>query len=151
MDTSVPNKVKVPIVYLNPEFKNLGYSRPGDAGIDLRANEQTLLKANSWASISCGIKIAIPEGFGGFVLPRSGLAAKRGVTVLNSPGLIDSGYRGEVKVVLTNTNNDSDFQIDVGDRIAQLVVLQTPFIDFEECFELDVTNRGEHGFGSTGI
>lgn len=127
------------------------YTRAGDAGLDLRAAESLDIEPLSWKSVSCGFAVAIPEGHGGFVLPRSGLAANHGITVLNSPGLIDSNYRGDVKVILSNLNPNEAFHIEKGERIAQLVVLKVPEIQMTPVDELDDTNRGVQGFGSSGM
>ena len=100
--------------------------------------------------VATGLSLAIPEGFAGFVLPRSGLASNFGVTVVNAPGLIDAGYRGEVKVALINLDLQASYTIKVGDRIAQLVIMATPTVTFVEVAELSNTTRGDAGFGSTG-
>jgi dUTP pyrophosphatase len=122
----------------------------GDAGLDLYAAESTRLEPGQRASVGTGIAVAIPEGHAGLVLPRSGLAARHGISVVNAPGLIDSGYRGEVRVLLLNTDRSESFDVEVGDRIAQLLV--TPFAapDLEEAGDLDQTVRGVGGFGSSG-
>lgn len=129
----------------------LKYARTGDAGVDLKASESVKIAPNSRATVACGFAIAIPDGFAGLVIPRSGLAAKYGITVLNSPGLIDSGYRGEIKVVLANLDNENEFEINIGDRIAQLMIVKYPVVDYVLVESLDKTERGEDGFGSTGI
>lgn len=127
------------------------YAHPGDAGADLTAVESVTLKASGGrALIRTGIRIAIPEGYAGFVLPRSGLALKHGVTCLNTPGLIDSGYRGEVKVLLINTDPSTDYTVSVGDRIAQLVIQRVEHATFNAVDALDDHQRGEGGFGSSG-
>lgn len=127
------------------------YAHPGDAGLDLRACTSMQIAPMSHASVPCGFSMAIPQGYGGFVLPRSGLAAKHGITVLNSPGLIDSGYRGEIMVILLNTSTTDAFHIESGDRIAQLVIMRTPEVELSYADELDITIRGECGFGSSGV
>lgn len=127
------------------------YAKPGDAGIDLRACESLEIQPGDRAIVHCGFAIEIPEGFCGLVIPRSGLAAKHGITVLNSPGLIDSGYRGEVCVVLLNTDKSNLFTISKGDRIAQLTIIEAPFVELESVDELDETKRGDAGFGSSGL
>ena len=101
--------------------------------------------------VPTGLHMAIPEGYGGFVLPRSGLAARHGITCLNSPGLIDSGYRGEIRIVLLNTDPSEAFSVRRGDRIAQLVILAVPELDWTEVAELDETERGHGGFGHSGV
>lgn len=126
------------------------YAREGDAGADLVANEPAIVPAGSRALVKTGIKIAIPAGYVGLVHPRSGLALKSGITVLNTPGTIDAGYRGEVGVILFNTTAE-DFQVLVGDRIAQLVIQQVSIASFEVVESLDETSRGVGGFGSTGV
>lgn len=126
------------------------YAREGDAGADLVANEPATVPAGGRVLVKTGIKIAIPSGYVGLVHPRSGLALKSGITVLNTPGTIDAGYRGEVGVVLFNTTAE-DFQVLVGDRIAQLVVQQVSIASFEVVESLDETSRGAGGFGSTGV
>jgi dUTP pyrophosphatase len=122
----------------------------GDAGLDLYAAEAARLEPGTRASIGTGVAVAIPEGHAGLVLPRSGLAARHGISVVNAPGLIDAGYRGEIRVLLLNTDRDSAFEVEVGDRIAQLLV--TPFSSDEpvEVSDLDQTARGAGGFGSSG-
>lgn len=127
------------------------YAHAGDAGCDLVAAERaTIARGGGRHVVGTGISVAIPEGHGGFVLPRSGLAAHHGVTCLNAPGLIDPGYRGEVRVVLVNTDPHADYTVEIGDRIAQLVVLPVPPVNFREVNELAPATRGAHGFGSTG-
>ena len=127
------------------------YAHPGDAGADLIAAEAVTLKAGGGrAVVGTGLRVAIPDGYAGFVLPRSGLALKHGVTCLNTPGLVDSGYRGELKVLLVNTDPSADYDVAVGDRIAQLVIQRVEQATFEPVDELDDHVRGEGGFGSTG-
>jgi dUTP pyrophosphatase len=123
---------------------------PGDAGLDLAACEQVELAPGERAIVGTGLAVAIPEGYAGFVQPRSGLADRHGISIVNSPGLIDSGYRGEVKVVLLNTDRSAPFVVEPGMRIAQLVVLPVPEIDVAETDELPVTERGVRGHGSSG-
>lgn len=127
------------------------YAREGDAGMDLRAAEDVMIPAGGRALVATGIAVAIPSDHVGLVHPRSGLAAKQGVTVLNSPGTIDSGYRGEVKVILLNTDRSEDFAVATGDRIAQLVIqrVEHPAIEVVESLDKE-TARGGGGFGSTG-
>ena len=122
----------------------------GDAGLDLYAAEDVRLDPGERASVGTGLAVAIPDGHAGLVLPRSGLAAKHGISVVNAPGLIDSGYRGEVRVLLLNTDRAEAFAVEVGDRIAQLLI--TPFAapDPVEAEDLDATARGAGGFGSSG-
>lgn len=127
------------------------YARDGDAGADLVACEDvTLSAAGGRALVATGLAIALPDGVAAFVQPRSGLALRHGVTVLNSPGLIDSGYRGELKVLLVNTDPREDFEVTVGERIAQLVIQEVVSAEFTVVEELSDSARGEGGFGSTG-
>lgn len=127
----------------------LSPAQPGDAGVDLRATEGVKLRAGERGLIPTGLAVAIPEGFAGFVQPRSGMAIKKGLGVLNSPGLIDSGYRGELKVIVIN-HSAGPLEIERGERIAQLVILPVPACSFEEVDELPGSERGAGGFGSTG-
>jgi len=121
----------------------------GDAGIDLAACDRHELAPGERAVIGTGLALAIPEGFAGFVQPRSGLAARHGLSVVNAPGLIDSGYRGEVRVVLLNTDRSEPFVVEPGMRIAQLVVLPVPELELAEVAELPESERGVRGFGSS--
>jgi dUTP pyrophosphatase len=125
------------------------YKTTGAAGIDLIAAEAKLLEPGAWGPVGTGIAVEIPEGYEGQVRPRSGLAAKQGVTVLNAPGTIDSDYRGELKVLLVN-HGRSTYQVQVGDRIAQLVIAAVTRVQIELASELGATVRGEGGFGHTG-
>jgi dUTP pyrophosphatase len=122
----------------------------GDAGYDLRAAEAATIGPGERASVGTGIAVAIPEGQAGLVIPRSGLAARHGISVVNAPGLIDSGYRGELRVLLLNTDGSEPFTVEPGDRIAQLVLVRVETEELEEVAELDETARGVGGFGSTG-
>ena len=141
----------LPVLRLDPDLPLPAYARPGDAGIDLLAREDvTLVAAGGRALVPTGIAIALPEGYAGFVQPRSGLAFKHGVTCLNTPGLIDSGYRGELKVCLINHDPTVDFRVTRGERIAQLVVQAVEHVNFVEVVDLDESSRGDKGFGSTG-
>lgn len=128
-----------------PEF-----AHPGDAGADLIAAEGVRLGPGERALVGTGVRIALPEGYAAFVMPRSGLAAKHGVTVVNAPGTVDAGYRGEIKVALLNTDRTQAYEVSAGDRIAQLVVLPIPPVRFLPVDELPASVRGEGGFGSTG-
>jgi len=121
----------------------------GDAGLDLATCEPFELRPGERAVVSTGLSVAIPEGYAGFVQPRSGLAARHGIAVVNSPGLIDAGYRGEIKVVLLNTDAEETFTAMAGDRVAQLVVVPVPEIELLEVDELPVSERAERGFGSS--
>jgi dUTP pyrophosphatase len=136
---------------LDPELPVPAHARPGDAGADLVAREDAYLAPGGGrVLIPTGMAIALPPGFAGFVQPRSGLALKHGVTVLNSPGLIDSGYRDELKVVLVNTDPTEGYQVQRGDRIAQLVVQPVVTCAFEVVEQLPESSRGVGGFGHTG-
>ena len=136
---------------LDPGLPLPAYARPGDAGIDLMARSQTVLPAGGGrALVPTGVAVALPDGYAGLVLPRSGLALHHGVTCLNTPGLIDSGYRGELKVLLVNTDPRDDFTVERGTRIAQLFVLAVDGVQLAEVASLDPSTRGERGFGSTG-
>jgi len=121
----------------------------GDAGLDLAACERVTIAPGERAIVGTGLAVAIPEGYAGFVLPRSGLAARHGIGKVNSPGLIDSGYRGEVRVVLLNTDREDAFEVEPGMRIAQLVILQLPAVELDIVDELPDSERGERGFGSS--
>jgi len=121
----------------------------GDAGLDLAACERVTIAPGERAIVGTGLAVAIPDGYAGFVLPRSGLAARHGIGKVNSPGLIDSGYRGEVRVVLLNTDRQDSFEVEPGMRIAQLVILQLPAVELDVVDELPDTERGERGFGSS--
>ena len=127
------------------------YAHPGDAGADLRSNESVVLAPGQRAMVSTGIAIALPAGKVAFVVPRSGLAAKHGITVVNSPGTIDAGYRGEIKVLLLNTDESAPFTIEKGDRIAQLIIMDYVQARFVPAETLPGSDRGEGGFGSTGV
>ena len=123
----------------------------GDAGYDLRAAEAATLAPGERGSVGTGIAVEIPDGCAGLVLPRSGLAMRHGIALVNAPGLIDAGYRGEVRVLLLNTDRSSSFEVSVGDRIAQLVVVRHEAGEVEEVASLEETARGASGFGSTGV
>ncbi len=139
------------MVRLDPDLPLPGYARAGDAGADLRAREGALLRAGGGrALVPTGLALALPEGWAGLIQPRSGLALRHGVTCLNTPGLIDPGYRDEVRVLLVNTDPDDDYQVQRGDRIAQLVVQQVASVAFRVCERLPASSRGTGGFGSTG-
>ncbi|NLT29889.1 MAG: dUTP diphosphatase [Propionibacterium sp.] len=135
---------------LTPTAVLPGYAMPGDAGADLSADEDVVLQPGERALIGTGIAIALPHGTVGLVHPRSGLAARHGITIVNAPGTVDAGYRGEIKVCLLNTDPRHEFRVRRGDRIAQLVVQPVLRADFVEVTELDTTERGSGGHGSTG-
>tara|TARA_B100000686_G_scaffold108098_1_gene115096 strand:+ start:1886 stop:2323 length:438 start_codon:yes stop_codon:yes gene_type:complete len=141
----------IPVQRLNSDLPLPNYAKPGDAGADLIANEEvTLPPGGGRALIGTGIAVAIPRGYAGFVQPRSGLALRHGITCLNSPGLIDSGYRDELKVLLVNTDPSEPYEVHRGDRIAQLVIQKVEEVAWEESDELDDTERGLGGFGHSG-
>lgn len=143
--------LEVPIQRLDPDLPLPAYAREGDAGADLVAREDvTLAPGGGRALVPTGAAIAIPEGYAGFVQPRSGLALKHGVTCLNTPGLIDSGYRGELKCLLVNTDPTEAFEVTRGERIAQLVIQRVEHVRFVVSETLPETVRGGQGFGSTG-
>jgi dUTP pyrophosphatase len=121
----------------------------GDAGLDLAACERVELGPGERAIVPTGIAVALPDGYAGFVQPRSGLAARCGITIVNTPGLIDAGYRGEVRIVLLNTDRELAFVAEAGERIAQLVILPVPEVGVIEVGELPESNRGDRGFGSS--
>ena len=140
----------VPVVRLDPDLPLPTYAHPGDAGLDLHARVDARIPAGGGrVLVPTGIAVAIPSGHAGFVLPRSGLALKHGVGVVNAPGLIDAAYRGELKVVLLNTDPDHDYEVHRGDRIAQLVVQRVEEVAWQVVDELDGIDRGG-GFGHTG-
>jgi len=143
--------IDLPILRLDPDLPLPAYARDGDAGIDLLARHGVVLAPGGGrALVPTGVAIALPPGYAGFVQPRSGLALRHGVTCLNSPGLIDSGYRGELKVLLINTDPKEEFVVTRGERIAQLVVQSVETVRFVEVEDLHESARGDQGFGSTG-
>ena len=144
-------RLTVPLRQLDHELPLPAYARPGDAGVDLYAREQVRLPAGGGrAQVPTGVAVAIPEGYAGFIQPRSGLALKYGVTCLNTPGLIDAGYRGELIVLLVNTDPSSAFLVERGDRVAQLVIQKVEHVAFDVVDHLDETERGDGGWGHTG-
>jgi dUTP pyrophosphatase len=134
---------------LRPDARLPSRAYPGDAGLDLATCERLELAPGERAVVPTGLAVAIPPGYAGFVQPRSGLAAQHGIAVVNSPGLIDAGYRGEIRVVLLNTDPDHTFVAEPGDRIAQLVVVPVPEVEVVETDELPASERDIHGFGSS--
>jgi dUTP pyrophosphatase len=141
----------VPVIRLDPELPLPSYAHAGDAGADLYAREKTTIDAGGGRGVvRTGIAIAIPDGYAGFVLPRSGLALRHGVTCLNTPGLIDAGYRDEVRVILVNTDPHEPYTVERGDRIAQLVVQPVETTQFVPVDDLGSSERGLRGFGSSG-
>ncbi|TDE88929.1 dUTP diphosphatase [Occultella glacieicola] len=135
---------------LDPDLPVPSYAHPGDAGLDLLAAAPVVLPPGGRATVPTGIAIALPRGFAAFVHPRSGLAAKHGITTLNAPGTIDAGYRGEIKVILVNTDTRAEARLERGDRIAQLVIQQVASARFTEVERLPGSDRGAGGLGSTG-
>lgn len=126
------------------------FAHAGDAGADLVSTDDVLLAPGERATVGTGLKIALPNGYVGFVVPRSGLAMKHGITVVNAPGTVDAGYRGEIRVTILNTDAREPYAITTGDRIAQLIVMAVPSVRFVEVERLPGSDRGEGGFGSTG-
>jgi len=144
-----PSRVRVLISRLDPDLPMPGYAHPGDAGADLYARADVLLAAGQRALVATGVAIALPNGYAAFVHPRSGLAARHGITVLNAPGTVDAGYRGEILVNLLNTGTET-FAITRGDRIAQLVVQAVSEAEFIEVRSLPGSHRGDNGHGASG-
>lgn len=141
----------VSVQRLDPELPLPRQQHTDDAGYDLHARDEVVIAPNGGrALVPTGLAIAIPSGYAGFVLPRSGLALEHGVTCLNAPGLIDSLYRGELKVLLVNTDPAEEFTVHRGDRIAQLVIQKVEYVEWEAVESLDATTRDTFGFGSTG-
>jgi dUTP pyrophosphatase len=126
------------------------YSHPGDAGADLAAAEAIVLAPGERATVGTGVSIALPNGYVGLVVPRSGLAARHGITIVNSPGTVDAGYRGEIRVTILNTDRSESYSVAVGDRIAQLIVMPVSRARFTPVGSLPGSQRGQSGFGSTG-
>ncbi|HMH40374.1 MAG TPA: dUTP diphosphatase [Gaiellaceae bacterium] len=141
--------IELPIQRLHADAVVPQRAYTGDAGLDLASCERVELDPGERALVGTGLAVAIPEGYAGFVQPRSGLAARHGLTVVNSPGLVDSGYRGELRVVLLNTDRTEPFVVEPGMRIAQLVVLPIPELELVEVEELPSSERGVRGFGSS--
>ncbi len=141
----------LPLVRLDPGLPLPAYARVGDAGADLVARERVVLTAGGGrAVVPTGVAVAIPDGYAGLVLPRSGLAVRHGVTVVNAPGLVDAGYRGELRVALLNTDPGNDYTVERGDRIAQLVIICVEQVTWTVVGELSSSDRGDGGFGHTG-
>lgn len=140
---------------MTPEVLVVGpvptYAHPGDAGADITSAERVTLAPGQRALVKTGLSIALPHGFVAYVMPRSGLALKHGVSLVNAPGTIDAGYRGEIGVIMLNTDSTESFEIEIGDRIAQLVIQPVVRAEFVPVSELPGTHRGEGGFGSTGV
>lgn len=142
--------ITVPIKRLSPDVQIPSYAYEGDAGLDLRSNESVVLRPFERKLIPTGLAIALPDGYAGFVQPRSGMAIKKGFTILNTPGLIDAHYRGELKIIAINLDPEEPIIIEKGERIAQLVIQAVPKVSLAEVDELDETDRGDGGFGSSG-
>ena len=143
--------MRIPVLRLDPALPLPAMAHAGDAGYDLRAREAVVIAPGGGrAAVPTGIAVAIPPGFAGLVLPRSGLALRHGVTCLNAPGLIDAGYRDEIRVILVNHDPTGPFKVEAGDRIAQLVVQAVETVEWDEVADLGETTRGRGGFGSTG-
>ncbi len=142
--------IELPIQRLRADAILPARAYHGDAGLDLSACERVVLAPGERAVVGTGLAVAIPEGYAGFIQPRSGLADRHGITIVNAPGLIDSGYRGELKVILLNTDREHPFIVEPGMRVAQLVVLDVPEVELEEVEELPATERGVRGHGSSG-
>ena len=141
--------IDLPIQRLRPDAVVPGRAYAGDAGLDLAACERVELRPGTRAVVGTGLAVAIPEGHAGFVQPRSGLAARHGITIVNTPGLVDAGYRGELRIILLNTDRDETFVVEPGMRIAQLVVVPIVELDLQEVDELPISERGVRGFGSS--
>jgi len=142
--------VEVLVHRLDPGLPLPVRAHPGDAGVDLRSTVDLVLGPGERAVVPTGIAVAIPDGYAGLVQPRSGLAARHGVGIVNAPGLIDSGYRGEVKVIVINLDREASFKVGRGDKIAQLVVYPVPAVSWREVDALPDSERGASGFGSSG-
>jgi len=142
--------VEILVQRLDSELPPPERAHPGDAGVDLRSTIDLTLKPGERAMVPTGVAVAIPTGFAGLVQPRSGLAARHGIGVVNAPGLIDSGYRGEIKVIAINLDPADPFEVHRGDKIAQLVIYPVPETAWREVAELPASERGESGFGSSG-
>lgn len=144
-------KIDLPIKKLDSSVELPKYAYEGDAGLDLASSESLVLQPFERKLVATGLAIAIPEGYAGLVIPRSGLAIKHGISIVNAPGLIDSGYRGELKVILVNLDPETPFEIKAGDRIAQLMLVKIPSVKLQQVEDLPSSERGEGGFGSSGI
>lgn len=145
------NAIDLPIKRLDPTVELPTYAYEGDAGLDLRSNEDVVLAPFERRLIGTGLAIAIPDGYAGFVQPRSGLALKKGLSMANTPGLVDAHYRGELRVCAINLDDHEPIVISKGERIAQLVIQRVPQVHLREVEQLDETDRGEGGFGSSGV
>ncbi len=143
--------MNINIQMLDQNTEPPSYAHYGDAGLDLRSTVDLEILPGDRALVPCGFAIEIPDGYAGYVIPRSGLAIKHGVSIVNAPGLIDSGYRGEIKVILINTDKDKAFVVKRGDRIAQLMIVSYPSVQLNVVEALSDSSRGSGGFGSSGI
>lgn len=141
--------MELPLLRLREEAVLPRQAYPGDAGLDLAACDRVVLRPGERATVGTGIAVAIPEGYAGLVQPRSGLAARHGITIVNAPGLVDAGYRGEIRVVLLNTDPRESFTVEPGMRIAQLVIAAVPRVELVEVDSLPESVRGVRGFGSS--
>jgi dUTP pyrophosphatase len=148
-ETQAQQRVPLRIQRLDKDLPLPRYAYPGDAGLDVCAAEDLEILPGERALIPTGIALAIPEGYAGFVQPRSGLALKQGLTIVNTPGLIDSHYRGELKIIALNTDKHESITVQRGQRIAQLVIQPVPLVEIVECEALDETERSARGFGSS--
>ena len=148
MRTMAP--VKLPVKRLDESVELPSYAYQGDAGLDVRSAEDVTLGPLERRLVSTGLAVAIPEGYAGFVQPRSGLALREGLSMANTPGLVDAHYRGELKVCAINLDPERELFISKGERIAQLVIQEVPAVEVVEVADLDATDRGEGGFGSSG-
>jgi dUTP pyrophosphatase len=143
--------MRISVKRLDPELPLPHYALASDAGLDLHASQRVVIEPGARALVGTGLAVAIPPGWAGLVLPRSGLALRHGVTVLNAPGLIDAGYRGEVKVLLVNHDPRATATVERGERVAQLIVQTVASVELVEVDELPASERGGGGFGSTGV
>jgi dUTP pyrophosphatase len=143
--------VRIEVVRLDPGLPLPSYQRVGDAGMDLHAAQDASIPAGARAVVGTGIAVAIPVGYAGFVTPRSGLAARLGLSIVNAPGVVDSGYRGEIKVILVNTDAVDVIEVRRGDRIAQMLIVPVAAAELVEVAELPPSERGTGGHGSTGV
>ena len=143
--------MEIELKQLDKDLPRPGYAHDGDAGCDLYSARDFILKPGERKLVPTGIAISIPESYAGFIQPRSGLALEHGITIVNTPGLIDSKYRGEIKVILVNLDPRKEFRIKKGDKICQLVIQKVEHVAFKLVSDLDPTVRGSGGFGSTGL
>lgn len=148
--TDINERVEILLRKLDPDLPTPGYANPGDAGLDLYARDDATLAPGERAALATGVAIALPAGYAAFVHPRSGLALKKGLTIVNAPGTVDAGYRGEIKVIAMNTDRVDPVTLKRGDRIAQLVIQQVSIATLVEVETLPGSVRGQRGFGSSG-